>query len=132
MFVSDDHALIEPSTMNLIAKTMTEFFELGAMEGGQTVAAAVEGERQQNQYSPVQKNIEVTEILRPYTCYYIHFEVYIYTVYILTYFGININSVLFSANKLATEGMFSWMPQIPADASRTRLGASLRRCRPVL
>lgn len=67
MFVSDDHALTEPSTMNLMAKTMTEFFELGAMKGGQT-AAAVEGEGQQKQSSPVQKNIEVTETtLEPHT-----------------------------------------------------------------
>lgn len=66
MFVSDDHALTEPSTMNLIAKTMTEFFDLGAMEGGQT-AAAVEGEGHQKQLSPVQKNIEVIESLQPHT-----------------------------------------------------------------
>lgn len=55
MFVEDNHALTEPSTMSLTAKVLADFFDLGAEDGkeGTGGTAASKGK------DAFHKNVEV-------------------------------------------------------------------------
>ncbi|CAM9525562.1 unnamed protein product, partial [Laminaria digitata] len=58
MFVEDDHSLLQPSTMTLVSKTLTEFLDLG--EGAVSKGDATEEEEtQRGHLPPLQRNVEV-------------------------------------------------------------------------
>lgn len=58
IFVEDDHSLLQPSTMALVSKTLTDFLDLG----GEAVAkrdVTAEEEAQGRNLPPLQRNVEV-------------------------------------------------------------------------
>lgn len=59
VFVEDDHSLLQPSTMALVSKTLTEFLDLG--EGAVPKEdGATEEETRGGRSPPLQRDIEVT------------------------------------------------------------------------
>lgn len=66
MFVEDDHALTEPSTMVLTAKALADFFDLGgerSREGMGGTVAAGEAPTNETDQGTSQRNVEVTVVL---------------------------------------------------------------------
>ena len=62
IFVEDDHSLLQPSTMALVSKTLTEFLDLR----GEAVAkedATAEEEKQWRTFPPAERNVEVKQSL---------------------------------------------------------------------
>lgn len=55
MFVEDNHALTEPSTMDLTAKVLADFFDLVAGDGKE----GTEGTAATNDKCASQRNVEV-------------------------------------------------------------------------
>ncbi len=71
MFVEDDHALTEPSTMVLTAKALADFFDLGgerSREGIEGIVAAGEAPMNETDQGTSQRNVEVTVVFRISEC----------------------------------------------------------------
>lgn len=62
-FVEDNHALTQPSTMELTAKALADFFDVGEEEAKERAGGAseVEGAVEESYPPARQKNIEVKE-----------------------------------------------------------------------
>lgn len=58
MFVEDNHALLEPSTMDLTAEVLTDFFNLVTKEGN----VGTERIAAMNEKGAPQRNIEVKNV----------------------------------------------------------------------
>lgn len=60
MFVEDDHALTEPSTMTLTAKALADFFDLkGPREETEGIVTAGEAPTTETDQGRSQRNVEV-------------------------------------------------------------------------
>ena len=57
-FVEDDHALVQPSTMALVSKTLTEFLDLGGGAASKE-DAGTEGATRGGHSRPLQRDVEV-------------------------------------------------------------------------
>lgn len=68
MFVEDDHALTQPSTMNLISKALVEFFCLGQGAEETDATSTIEREAEEKDSPSSERNVEVKVPLLPYCC----------------------------------------------------------------